>query len=163
LRLPNVALSATNGTPVNPGLLRGRAIIFVYPYTGRPGVPDPPGWDSIFGAHGSTPQALAYSTTYPEFRKHDVKLFGVSNQSTEWQKEFVQRNVLAFPLLSDAQGEFARAVPLACFMAGEKPYYVRRSFLVENGVVLVDRQTVIPPHTDAEIMLTEVTKRWLSP
>ena len=67
MRLPDVALPATDGTTVNPGLLRGRVVIFVYPYTGKPGVPDPPGWDQIFGAHGSTPQALAFSRLYPEF------------------------------------------------------------------------------------------------
>lgn len=160
MRLPDVTLPATDGTTVNPGLLRGRAMIFVYPYTGKPGVPDPPGWDHIFGAHGSTPQAQAYSRLYPEFRKHQVKVFGLSNQSTDWQREFVSRNTLAFPLLSDSEGRFAGAVPLATFKAGESDYYLRRSFLIDNGQVLLDRATVHPPESDAEIMLAEVRTRW---
>lgn len=160
MRLPDVRLPATDSTSVNPGLLRGRAVLFVYPYTGKPGVPDPPGWDQIFGAHGSTPQAQAYSRLYPEFRKHQVKVFGLSKQSTEWQREFVSRNTLAFPLLSDSDGQFASAASLATFKAGDSDYYIRRSFLVENGEVLLDRTTVHPPETDAEIMLADVRKRW---
>lgn len=160
MRLPSADLPSTDDTHVNPGLIRGRAVIFVYPYTGKPGVPDPPGWDSIFGAHGSTPQSLAYSKAYPEFRKLSVKLYGLSNQDTAWQKEFVARNQIAFPLLSDEGGDFARAVPLATFRAGEQSYYVRRSFLVENGEVLFDRQHVMPPEDDASFLLAEAVRRW---
>lgn len=160
MRLPSVSLPATDGSTVTPGLIRGRAVFFVYPYTGRPGVADPPGWDAIFGAHGSTPQAQAFSRLYPEFRKLDVKLFGISRQDTEWQREFVGRHALAFPLLSDATGAFGEAAALATFLAGDTPYYVRRTFLVENGAVLFDHQNVIPPETDAGILLAEAQRRW---
>lgn len=160
MRLPDVALPSTDGNSVNPGLLRGRAVVFVYPYTGKPGVPDPPGWDGIFGAHGSTPQALAYSRLYPEFRKLSVNVYGLSNQPTDWQKEFVSRTSLAFALLSDVAGVFATSLPLATFRAGEGSYYLRRSFLIENGSVLHDRSTVHPPEGDAGIMLAEAQKRW---
>jgi peroxiredoxin len=160
MRLPAIELAATDGSRVTPGLMRGRAVLYVYPYTGRPGVADPPGWDAIFGAHGSTPQSLAYSERYPEFRKFNVKVFGLSNQDTAWQQEFVSRSRLPFPLLSDEGGAFARAVPLATFLAGERHYYVRRTFLIENGEVLLDRQHVMPPADDAEVLLTEVRRRW---
>lgn len=160
MRLPSIPLPATDGSTVTPGLIRGRAVFFVYPYTGRPGVADPPGWDAIFGAHGSTPQAQAYSMLYPEFRKLHVKLFGISRQDTDWQREFVGRKAVAFPLLSDAAGTFGEAAALATFLAGDTPYYVRRTFLVENGDVLLDRQSVIPPETDADILLAEAQRRW---
>ena len=160
MRLPDCPLLATDGTAVSPGLLRGRAVIYVYPYTGKPGTADPPGWDAIFGAHGSTPQSLSYSKCYPEFRKHQVKVFGLSNQSTRWQKEFVARTALTFPLLSDNAGTFAAAVPLTTFKAGEGDYYVRRSFLIENGTVVLDRTNVYPPEVDADIMLADVKRRW---
>jgi peroxiredoxin len=160
VHLPDVELPATGGSRVNPGLLRGRAVLYVYPYTGRPGVADPPGWDGIFGAHGSTPQSLSYSKLYPEFRKLSVKVFGVSGQDASWQQEFVSRNRLAFPLLSDAAGALGRAVPLASFRAGEGAYYVRRTFLIENGEVLFDRQHVLPPDGDADVLLAEAQRRW---
>ena len=50
-------LEATSGAPVNPARIIGPAVIFCYPFTGRPGYPNPPNWDHIKGAHGSTPQA----------------------------------------------------------------------------------------------------------
>ena len=31
-------------------------LMIVYPWTGRPGHPNPPDWDVIPGAHGSTPE-----------------------------------------------------------------------------------------------------------
>ena len=63
-RVPNVELEATSGAPVNPARIIGPAVIFCYPFTGRPGYPNPPNWDHIKGAHGSTPQAQ------PIARKH---------------------------------------------------------------------------------------------
>jgi hypothetical protein len=54
--LPNVSLVSTNGTNINIRELTGRWVIYVYPMTGRPGVPLPDGWDGIPGARGCTPQ-----------------------------------------------------------------------------------------------------------
>ena len=39
-------------------------------------------------------------------------MFGISAQSTEYQREFVRRFTLTFPLLSDAEYRFTRAVGL---------------------------------------------------
>src|SRR5512137_1231844 len=100
--MPDVDLEATSGSPVNPSRMPGAAVIFCYPFTGRPGHPNPPNWDHIPGAHGSTPQALAYSESYGQFRRLGVKLFGLSMLNTEWQRDFVSRNKLTFRLLSDA-------------------------------------------------------------
>jgi len=44
-RMPNVDLEATSGSPVNPAKIIGPAVIFCYPFTGRPGYPNPPNWD----------------------------------------------------------------------------------------------------------------------
>ncbi len=55
-RLPDVALTATWGASVNLARYQERAIVFVYPMTGTPSVPNPPDWDIIPGAHGSTPE-----------------------------------------------------------------------------------------------------------
>ena len=40
-KLPDLALPATDGAPVNLSRLRGRTVIYIYPRTGVPGV-DPP-------------------------------------------------------------------------------------------------------------------------
>ncbi len=55
-RLPPFALPATDGRQVDLAALAGKTLLIVYPWTGRPGHPNPPDWDAIPGAHGSTPE-----------------------------------------------------------------------------------------------------------
>ena len=67
-RLPDLELDATPGEPVNLARRPGRAVVFVYPWTGRAGLANPPDWDDIPGAHGSTPQTEGFARAYDEFR-----------------------------------------------------------------------------------------------
>lgn len=154
--LPDVDLLATGGGTVNPARQPGRAVYVIYPYTGQPGTPDPPGWDGIAGAHGSTPQLRAYSTACAAFATQGVKLFGLSLQTTAWQQAFVARNALAFPLLSDEGRAFSHHLKLATFVAGETAFLVRRTLLAVDGVVRHDRQAVPTPEGDAADMLRVV-------
>ena len=57
MRLPDIALAATDGAAVNLSKLAGRTVVYVYPRTGRPGQALPTGWDAIPGARGCTPQS----------------------------------------------------------------------------------------------------------
>ncbi len=147
--LPNAELPATDGTTVNPAHLKGRAAIFCFPYTGRPGVADPPDWDNIPGAHGSTAQAQAYSRLYGSFTTQNVKLFGLSFQDTAWQMEFVRRQHLRFSLLSDAGRDFATALALPVFTAGQHTYLKRLTLIVSDGVIVALRFPVPVPENDA--------------
>lgn len=50
-----------------------------------------------------------------------VRIFGISAQTTAYQQEFVRRFHLPFPLLSDAEFRFTRAIGLPTFVAaGER-------------------------------------------
>ena len=69
------------GTQVNFAQLSGRSIVYCYPWTGRPGLPNPPGWDDIPGAHGSTPQTEGFRDLYAGFRRSDAAVFGLSTQA----------------------------------------------------------------------------------
>jgi hypothetical protein len=80
--LPDLALASTQGTPVNLLHLAGRAIVFVYPWAGRPGRPNPAGWDEIPGAHGSTPQAAGFRDLHHEFEARGAKVFGAKPSRT---------------------------------------------------------------------------------
>lgn len=154
--MPSIHLQATSGETVDVGALAGRAVLFFYPYTGKPGTPNPPGWDDIAGAHGSTPQALAYSKAYGDFVRFGVKVFGISLQDRAWQQDFVSRNGLAFPLLSDAGVKLTKALGLATFSTGGVDYLVRRSLAVADGMVTLDRNPVPEPEADAAVMLAHV-------
>lgn len=155
--MPNVDLEATSGSPVNPSRLQGPAVIFCYPYTGRPGFADPPNWDHIPGAHGSTPQALAYSEVYGHFRRLGVKLFGLSLLASEWQREFVQRNGLTFRLLSDHGRLFQSRLGLPLFETGGELYLQRITFITHDGVISAVRFPVREPERDAAEVLAELS------
>ena len=152
-RMPNVDLEATSGSPINPARLQGPAVIFCYPFTGRPGYDNPPNWDHIPGAHGSTPQALAYSETYGHFRRLGVKLFGLSLLSTEWQRDFVTRNGLSFRLLSDSQRLFSSAMGLPLFETGGQLYLQRMTFIAMDGIIQALRYPIPEPEQDAAEVL----------
>jgi peroxiredoxin len=156
--MPDLGLPASDGSLINLRAQQGTAVVFCYPYTGRPGFADPPNWDNIPGAHGSTPQAQAFSKHYQEFATLNVKIFGVSFDSTEWQQDFAKRNALSYLLVSDADQKFAQCLGLETFSAGQKLYLARRSFIIKNGVVMYDTSPVLSPATDAADLLTVLTK-----
>jgi peroxiredoxin len=152
-RMPSVDLEATSGSPVNLGKLLGPAVVFCYPYTGRPGYADPPNWDHIPGAHGSTPQARVYSETYGQFRRLGIKLYGLSFQDTEWQREFVTRNRLSYRLLTDAPRGLSSRLGLPFFETGGAAYLQRMTFMIHDGVITAMRFPVSEPEKDAETVL----------
>jgi peroxiredoxin len=59
--MPDLSLPSTGGEPVSLNRLgAGRAIVYVYPLTGRPGHDLPAGWDDIPGARGCTTEACDF-------------------------------------------------------------------------------------------------------
>lgn len=151
--LPKIALPSTGGGFADPSAIAGLAALIIHPYTGKPGVPDPPGWDLIPGAHGSTPQLLAYRALRAEFEKRGVTLCGISLLSPDWQQEFVHRTSLAFDLLSDAGKKLTSALQLETFPAGESAFLRRRTLLAKDGTIILDRRHVDPPDGDATAVL----------
>ncbi len=131
--LPSIALPATDGSQVDLGALHGPSVVIIYPWTGRPGLPNPPGWDDIPGAHGSTPELEGFRDRHAEFARLVVSLFGLSRQTTDYQRELAARLALPFPILSDVEGGFAVALRLPSFTAGGEIYLKRLTLLIENG------------------------------
>ena len=109
------------------------AIVYFYPWTGRPGLPNPPGWDDIAGAHGSTPEAEGFRDLYAGFRQVDADVFGISTQSTDYQREFVDRLRLPFALISDEAFALQRALALPTFATGGVTYLKRLTIAVKDG------------------------------
>jgi peroxiredoxin len=151
--MPDIALPSTDGRMINLARLDGRSVAFFYPYTGQPGVPDPPGWDDIPGAHGSTPQARAFSERSLHFETLGVQIFGVSFQDRYWQREFVERNQLSVPLLSDENHALSSALNLETFRAGAEFYLVRTTFIINAGTIEHIRKPVDRPQDDASACL----------
>jgi peroxiredoxin len=76
MRVPNITLPSTDGGTVDLASLIGRFVIYIYPMTGRPGVPLPDGWDAIPGARGCTPQSCSFRDHYKELKALDTGVFG---------------------------------------------------------------------------------------
>jgi len=159
LALPDIALVAAAGDRVNPSKLRGSAVLFIYPWTGRPGVADPPGWDDIPGAHGSTPEALGFRDRYRDFQALGIEIYGLSTQSGEHLRELAARLGVPFPLLSDEAFAFANALRLPTFTAGAAPYLKRLTLFVREGRIRHHFYPVHPPDTHADEVLDWLAHR----
>ena len=151
MRLPDVELPATMGAPVNLSRLKGRAVVYVYPRTGVPGVDPPSGWDQIPGARGCTPQSCGFRDHFADLKSLGVdSVFGISTQDTDYQREAAERLHLPFPLLSDAARKLARAANLPTFSVAGMTLLKRMALIVEDGVVLKVFYPVFPPDKNAE-------------
>ena len=87
LALPRISLPATTAGESCIAEVEGTSAHIVYPWTGRPEASNPPNWDDIPGAHGSTPELEGFRDLAGEFAWLNVGLFGLSRQTTDWQRE----------------------------------------------------------------------------
>lgn len=132
-RMPDLDLPTTAGLSVNFARAPGMAIVYCYPWTGRPGLPNPPDWDDIPGAHGSTPEAEGFRDLHAGFCHVGAQVYGLSTQSTDYQRELVERLGLPFELASDAGFALQRALALPTFATGGVTYLKRLTLAVRNG------------------------------
>ncbi len=147
--LPPIALPSSAGVAIDLSRCQGRAVVFVYPFTGTPGAANPPGWDDIPGAHGSTPEAHGFRGLMPMFAMKAVRVYGLSAQASADQQAFARREALTFPLLSDSDLRFADALRLPTFATGGVTYLKRLTFVVRDGIIERTFYPVHPPHCHA--------------
>ena len=155
LALPDVALTATDGSTVHLARLSGRVVVFVYPMTGRPGVALPDGWDQIPGARGCSPQACAFRDLYADLRAAGADyVYGFSTQDSAYQREAAERLHLPFPLLCDAELEFSRALRLPMMVVDGRSLAKRLALVIDDGIVAHAFYPVFPPDRNAGDVLT---------
>jgi peroxiredoxin len=150
-KLPDLALTATDGAQVNLSKLAGRTVVYVYPRTGVPGQPSPDGWDAIPGARGCTPQSCGFRDHFAELRALGVgAVYGLSTQDSDYQREAVDRLHLPFAILSDAVLKLTRALDLPTFEAGGMTLLKRMAWVIDDGIVTKVFYPVFPPDRNAE-------------
>jgi peroxiredoxin len=149
-RMASVPLRATDGGTIDLSALPGRAVVYAYPRTGRPGVENPEGWDMIPGARGCSPQACAFRDHFAELGALGVDhLFGLSTQDPGYQREAAERLHLPFALLSDERLELTRAMRLPTFEAAGMTLLRRFTLVIDDGVVARVFYPVFPPDRNA--------------
>jgi peroxiredoxin len=152
--LPELALAATDGSAVNLSKLSGRTVIYVYPRTGRPGVPSPDGWDAIPGARGCTPQSCGFRDHFTNLKALGVRqLFGLSTQDSAYQREVVDRLHLPFPILSDVDLALTRVLKLPTFSVDGMTLIKRMAWVIDTGVLSHVFYPVFPPDKSAETVV----------
>lgn len=151
MTLPDRALPATSGGPVNLSKLAGRTVLYIYPRTGVPGVDLPPGWNDIPGARGCTPQSCAFRDHHAELKTLGVaQLFGLSTQDTAYQQEAATRLHLPFAILSDEKLAFTQALNLPTFTVAGMTLLKRMALVIDDGKITKVFYPVFPPDKNAE-------------
>jgi len=126
-------------------------VVYTYPRTGRPGVPNPEGWDLIPGARGCTPQTCAFRDHFAELRALGVDyLFGLSTQGPAYQREAAERLHLPFTILSDELFELTTALRLPTFATNGMTLLKRLTLVINNGVSEHVFYPVFPPDRNAD-------------
>ena len=153
MRLPAIALPATNGELIDFNQFAGLVVIYIYPMTGRPDAPLPDGWDQIPGARGCTPQSCAFRDHHAELQSRGARVFGLSAQSTDYQREARDRLHLPFELLSDSPLELKHALGLPTFEAAGTELYQRITLITRDGTIEKLFYPVFPPSTNARAVI----------
>ena len=159
MKVPPIALPATDGTSVALAELDGLSVVFAYPRTGRPGEESPggdEGWNAIPGARGCTPEACSFRDEKARFAERGARIFGLSTQDTDYQREAVERLHLPYPILSDADLELTRALDLPTFEVEGMTLIRRVTLLVRAGVIDDVIYPVFPPNLGAELALARL-------
>ena len=155
IKLPDLALPATSGGPVNLSKLKGRTVLYIYPRTGVPGQALPTGWDTIPGARGCTPQSCSFRDRFGELKRLGVaQLFGLSAQDTAYQQEAATRLHLPFPILSDEKLAFTRALRLPTFSVDGMTLIKRMALVIDDGTITKVFYPVFPPDKNAQEVIT---------
>ena len=146
-----VALPATDGTTVSLAALKGRIVVFAYPRTGEPGraslVDD---WDMIPGARGCTPQTCSFRDLFADLKAAGAHgVFGLSSQSTAYQREMVERLHVPFAVLSDEKLALTRAMRLPTMDVAGQTLIKRFALVIDDGRITKVFYPVFPPDRNA--------------
>jgi peroxiredoxin len=150
-KVPDIALTATDGAQVSLAQIKGRVVVFAYPRTGEPGKPSlVDDWDMIPGARGCTPQTCAFRDLHKVLIEAGAaRVFGLSTQDAAYQLEAATRLHLPFPLLSDAKLALTRAMRLPTMEVGGLTLIKRLAMIIDGGSITKVFYPVFPPDRNA--------------
>jgi peroxiredoxin len=154
LAAPALVLPSSQGAVDLAELTAERAVLYVYPRTGRPGQPVLAGWDAIPGARGCTAQSCAFRDHAAELDALGARVAGLSAQPLHEQLEFAERNSIPFPLVADSALRLGDALALPTFEFDGSTLYKRVTLVFERGKIERVFYPVFPPEQNAADVLT---------
>jgi peroxiredoxin len=160
MKVPGLSLLSTKGRMVNLAEpARERIIVYAYPRTGTPDKEVPSNWNDIPGARGCTPQTCSMRDHYKEVKALGAEIFGLSTQTTEYQKEMAERLHLPFEVLSDADLKFTRALNLPTFTFDNMTLIKRLTLVLKDGRIEKVFYPVFPPDKHGEQIVSWLKRK----
>jgi len=121
-KAPAFTLKDQNGKPVKLSGAKGkRVVVYFYPKADTP---------------GCTQQSCSLRDAFPQLKKLNAVVYGISPDPVEKQKKFDEKYGLGFPLLSDTD----HAVAEAYGVWGEKSLYGRKFMGIVRSAFLIDEK-----------------------
>lgn len=150
INLPNITLDSTNDNKINLAELKGLCVLYFYPMTGRPDIELPDGWNEIAGARGCTPQSCSFRDNQQILTNLNAKVYGISTQSTAYQKEMVERLHLLFEVLSDEDLKLVKELNLPTFNVNDITLIKRITLICKDAKILKVFYPVFPPDKNVD-------------
>jgi peroxiredoxin len=149
MSMPALSLESSRGVVELRSLAVEQLVLYVYPRTGRPGVPPLPGWDDIPGARGCTPQSCAFRDHEAELRALGADVAGLSAQPLDDQIEFAERNHIPYPVIADPDLRLGAALRLPTFEVEGLTLYKRVTLVFQGAHIAKVFYPVFPPDRNA--------------
>jgi peroxiredoxin len=157
--VPPVRLETTAGGRIElASVAEGTLVVYLYPRTGLPGEPPPPGWMETPGAFGCTAENCAFRDHAGQLAALGARVVGVSAQPLHEQREFAAREVMPYPLLNDSGLVLAEELDLPTFRIAGMRLYRRLTFVARRGRIGKVFYPVFPPDEHASEVLSWLAK-----
>ncbi len=147
--IPSLVLDSSQGPVDLAELCAEVGVLYVYPRTGKPGIPSPPGWDEFPGARGCTPQSCAFRDHAAELAELGALVSGLSAQTLDDQVEFAERTHMPYPVIADPELRAAQTLGLPTFEIAGHRLYSRLALVAVRGRVEQVFYPVFPPDRNA--------------
>jgi peroxiredoxin len=144
--VPAISFETTTGEAIDLAAVAAETlVVYVYPRSGIPGEPLPPGWMQTPGAYGCTVENCAFRDHAAQLEALGARLLGLSAQPLDEQREFAARMRMPYPLLNDSELRLTGALDLPTFELAGMHLYRRLTFVARGREIEKAFYPVFPP------------------
>jgi peroxiredoxin len=151
--LPPLTLPSSTVSINLAAFAAGRAVLYIYPRTGKPDRPVPEDWDAVPGARGCTPQSCGFRDHAAELAALGARVAGLSAQPLPDQEELATRLRLSYPVIADPELRLAHELGLPTFTFEGVELYKRVTLILQRGRVEHVFYPVFPPDRNAAMVV----------
>jgi peroxiredoxin len=157
--VPSLTLPSSTVSINLAAFAAGRAVLYIYPRTGKPDRPVPEDWDAVPGARGCTPQSCGFRDHAAALAAFGARVAGLSTQPLADQEELTSRLRLPYPVISDPDLLLAHELDLPTFTFEGVELYKRVTLILARGRIEHVFYPVFPPDRNAAMVLAWLKTR----